>query len=773
MKAAQSSLRPVFWFGRHLTNSRAIKPGGALGHAVDMRVVPLLLALVFVLPLVPAASASAICPPEDCLEPVPIPEEPYLRAAGIALDRFAADIQVQGPLATTRIEMDLRNPGAAAQQAELAISFPLGAAVTAFNLTVNGTLIEGRVTESGAARTEYTANVAAGRDAALLESVGDRQLRLSVSVPPGEVRVLRAAYTEVVPLHSNNRVYRLPTSNLANAGLAVAVLDLHIAIDDASGVTGLRFPAHPMKVTESEGTHAAAASLEAPPAAIDDLVAVWSAAEGGWAPAVFASAAPGTAAAGDSCVLVTLSQLGSVPVLPRDVVFVIDRSGSMSGHKIDQARESLREVLLQLRPGDRYDIIAFDDVVEPFISALDYAAADSVSADRATLAGLQARGSTNIDGALQKALALLTAAESGSGRVPAVVFLTDGLPTAGVTDANAILARFQEANTMHASLHAVVIGADADQAFLHDLALASGGTALVMDPDEGDLAGRLASFYDRIDQPVATSLAANITGPAVQAMLPDPLPTLYRDGTLQLLLRADWSAATPLQLQLAGLGGDGKVAESFTFDPSAVAVRPEVCSLWGRAAVDTLLAQERAEGTSQELQDAIRDNGTLYRIASPYTSWIIAAPLPVVSVQERELSVVDNKDSDQGGNFDAVTLTWSQPAASQGAPSSAAGPLPSMTPAAAPTPTVMPANFQASSPAMRIASGGSGGVYLDEAGNGVQPREPFHTAAPAHPKDTTSGIPAPAPMPSPILIVAALALLVVSWAAVFGTARRR
>ena len=126
----------------------------------------------------------------------------------------------------------------------------------------------------------------------------------------------------------------------------------------------------------------------------------------------------------------------------KTVMFVIDRSGSMSGKKIEQVRAALKYVLNNLRPGDLFNIVAYDTRVESFRPELQRFDEDTRKAALGFVEGIYAGGSTNIDGALHAALSQL----QDSKRPNFVIFLTDGLPTAGETNEMKIVANAKELN---------------------------------------------------------------------------------------------------------------------------------------------------------------------------------------------------------------------------------------------------------------------------------------------------------------------------------------
>jgi Ca-activated chloride channel family protein len=161
----------------------------------------------------------------------------------------------------------------------------------------------------------------------------------------------------------------------------------------------------------------------------------------------------------------------AVRVTPRDVTVVIDVSGSMSGHKIEQARAAARDVLATLRPTDRFRLIDFSTDVRAFRDAYVEATPEMIAQARRYIDSLDADGGTNIDGALAEALR----PDVVPGRLPLVLFVTDGEPTVGVSDPTSIMehvARWRGTRR----IFTFGLGEDVNASLLEQLALDGRGT---------------------------------------------------------------------------------------------------------------------------------------------------------------------------------------------------------------------------------------------------------------------------------------------------------
>uniref|UniRef100_A0A8C7XW67 Inter-alpha-trypsin inhibitor heavy chain family member 6 n=1 Tax=Oryzias sinensis TaxID=183150 RepID=A0A8C7XW67_9TELE len=198
-----------------------------------------------------------------------------------------------------------------------------------------------------------------------------------------------------------------------------------------------------------------------------------------------------------------------LPVVPKDVIFVIDISGSMIGNKIKQTKQAMTTILGDLREGDHFNIITFSDKVQTWKKGRTVRATrQNVREAQEFVRRIMAEGWTNINAALLSAAQLLNPSSSSSrlvsSRVPLVIFLTDGEATIGVTSGDIILNNARKA-LGSASLFGLAFGDDADLLLLKRLALENGGVARMVYED-ADAALQLKGFYDEVASPLLSDI---------------------------------------------------------------------------------------------------------------------------------------------------------------------------------------------------------------------------------------------------------------------------
>ena len=212
-----------------------------------------------------------------------------------------------------------------------------------------------------------------------------------------------------------------------------------------------------------------------------------------------------------NCYFAQFFSPSGVAAVPVDLVFVIDVSGSMSGTKIAQTREALETIINQLRSGDRFTMLTFSDSVshwqEKLVNVSEYRQ-QGVQFAR----GLQADGGTNFNqGLLDGASVLKT--HGMSEHVPLLVILTDGQPTSGVTDENAIVENAVNALSGTAiSLNCLGFGFDLNFNLLERLALKNNGIVRRIYEGE-DAPQQLEGFFEEISSPILKNIEMNYSAP--------------------------------------------------------------------------------------------------------------------------------------------------------------------------------------------------------------------------------------------------------------------
>jgi len=522
------------------------------------------------------------------------------------------------------------NRGSRVGEADYMFPLPKGAAFQDLKLSINGEMIAGETMNSDRARQIYEAIVRSQRDPALLEWMGYGLFRARIfPIAPGEEKkvvlrfhvvapregdALRVDYfrglrntpregsgqpegkTSLVLLYPNEAAYGIaysPTHSLDRIYAA--------SYRPASMSSHYRGSHRRVEVRDARGEITILVPFRKSAAAAISLLAN----------------APGN---DDGFALITLSPPAIAPrAVPRDLTFVIDVSGSMSGEKIRQARAAGKQFLQSLGTADRFRLIDFSSDVRTFRDDFTYATRENIRAAERYLDDLEAQGSTNISGALDEALSV----PHQSGRLPIVLFLTDGLPTVGERDGDAI-ASSVAARRGSRRVFTFGVGSDLNVALIEQLALEGRGTASFVRPDES-VERAVGIVASRLTNPLVTDVRVRADGVRLLKMHPSVPADIFAGEDLVILARYDGSGDAVVRFEGQTSNGPVTWGSRVRF-PERSRENPFVARLWATQRIGYLSAEKRKHGGSSELDDEIRELGERYGIPTEFSSYLVLEP---------------------------------------------------------------------------------------------------------------------------------------------------
>jgi Ca-activated chloride channel family protein len=559
------------------------------------------------------------------IDPPPMPPlQPVAPRAGVVVQEHTVAIAVDGPLTTVRVKQVFRNDGAQTAEGSYIFPLPKGAAVSDLQLTVDGVTMEGEVMDADEARAIYEAIVRSQRDPALLEYLDRGLFQASVfPIPPGATRTVEFTYVQT--LDRQDGLFRLNYPLRTNYLSSTPVEQLTVAVELANlpGLRTIYSPSHAVTIERSGDDGARVTyvrSLEQPVADFDlyfgvsdetvgvNLLSYKPAGEDGF---FVLMAAPALDAAGQT-------------VVARDLVLVVDISGSMQGDKIVQARAAAQYVVEQLNPDDRFTVIAFSSGVRLWKSALQPVTDESVAAAVKWIQKLPATGATDINRALLEAMAALDVDEAAA-RPAYVLFLTDGQPTQGELEPQRIIDNARmNAPARTIRLFTFGIGYDVNTDLLDILSADLGGVDSYIRPDER-VDEAVSAFYNKMSTPILTTPEIEFDGLVVSDLYPYPLPDLYAGE--QLVVVGRYPEGGVADLVLSGVvNGEEMVIVYPDVALAESGGEPAIARLWANRAIGALLDQIRRTGPTDELIDAIVALSLQYGIVTPYTSYLVQEP---------------------------------------------------------------------------------------------------------------------------------------------------
>jgi len=560
-----------------------------------------------------------------------VPVRPDVRVRGHwAVNYHHVRMTVRDQVASVHIDQEFVNTGKGMIEVEYLFPVPPGAAIDAMTLVVDGKEFAARLLKADEARKIYEEIVRRKKDPALLEYAGFGLYRTrAFPLEPGRPAKVIVHY-EYLCKKDRDLVevwYPLNTEKFS----ARPIKDVKVTVDikAKADVTSVYSPTHDLNVDRKDprwviATYHAKDTLPA-----TDIQVFYRAADEDIS-ATLLSYLPEADRDGYFMLLCSPNpRSGAQRVVPKDVVIVLDRSGSMSGEKIAQAKDALRFILKNLNDEDRFNVIPYSDLVETFFEHL--VAADEKNIEEALdrLDRIEASGGTNIHEALTTSMKVAT--QDGS-RPRYIIFMTDGKPTVGKKDEETILADTKAANTRDVRVFAFGVGYDVNVRLLDKLVMQNHGKSDYVKPKE-NIESKISSLYSKIRNPVMTGIEVAIEGAKLRDIYPRRIGDLFEGD--QLVLVGRYSGSGTKTLVVTGTYEAKQRGFEYPVDLSdkCDARFAFVERLWAVRRVGYLMDQIQLNGESQEIIDDLVKLSEKYGIMTPYTSFLADES---VKLSERE-----------------------------------------------------------------------------------------------------------------------------------------
>ncbi len=601
----------------------------------------------------------------------PEPEMPAINAPILATD---IQVTVNGPIARTRVRQLFVNTSDEWMEGVYTFPLPEDAAVDSLRMVIGDRVILGEVKEREEARRTYEKAKREGRRAGLITQERPNVFTTSVAnIGPGVQIAIEIEFQEALRLDKNVYALRFPTVigpryipgqkpiiGVAGSGRAIntdAVPDAEritppvrhpddgkinplvfvVDIDAGTPLEKVWSASHAINTEQNQGRYRVTLKDGAIPADRDFVLE--------WQPKTRNSTGIELYKEeidGDSYLLAMIQppQTTVAPLeMPREVIYVIDTSGSMGGVSIKGARVALAQALGRLRPQDRFNVVRFSDRAEAFFPDPQLATPAIVAAAQARVATLQADGGTEFLSALQLALN----GEIDNSRLRQVVFLTDG----AVGNEVEILS-FIRKQLGDSRLFTVGIGS-APNSYLMRKAAALGHGTYTFVEQESQVTARMAALFEKLEAPVMESLRAAFPDASWAEVWPKSLPDLYAGEPIVLTAKlSDLIGELVLDGVNRGTPWQQRIALADARPGRGIA------KLWARESI-TGHMDRRYEGAAPDaVKQAVLSVALKHQLVSQYTSLVAVEMEPVRPADRKLISQPLATNLPHGWVFDKV-----------------------------------------------------------------------------------------------------------------------
>ncbi len=563
---------------------------------------------------VPAALADGIiiCDPGPCPGPIP--------SVSLAIKYHHVTVTIQDQLVVTHVDQVFYNPNDTQVEGTYIFPIPADAAVTKFTLWINGQPVDGKVLDADQARQTYQDIVNRMRDPALLEYAGRGAVQAHIfPIPPRGERRVELEYTQALTAENGLVRYVYPLNTEKFSALPIESVTISVDIKSSVPIQAVYSPTHEVGVSHDGDFHVTVGYEASNVTPNTDFALYYSLGDQqAFHLLTYRDSTDASEPDGFFLLLLAPRPDAAAQILPKDLILVLDRSGSMEGAKFQQAQEALRYILRHLNPEDRFNVVTFSTGVDMYAPKLRPASEADQAIDWVNQ--LSALGSTDINRAL-----LDVASMADKDKPTYVIFLTDGLPTQGETDSQKILDNLKEAAPKSLRLFPFGVGYDVDTFLLDSLAQEHHGASTYVLPSDR-LDEILSDFYAKISTPVLTDLALDFAGASVYDIYPNPLPDLFVGSQIIAVGRYRRSGTATVTLTGEVNGQPQKFTfpnQSFVEQSGADDQLTVIPRLWATRKIGYLLNQVRLHGADQETIDQIVKLSIRYGIVTPYTSYLV------------------------------------------------------------------------------------------------------------------------------------------------------
>lgn len=556
--------------------------------------------------------------------PTPTPPTPPI---SYKIKELAYNAKITDQIAQVQIAQTFVNTGSQQAQVQFVFPIPYEGAIDRMTFMVDGKEYDAKLLEAKKAREIYEGYVRRNQDPALLEWVGMGMFQTSVfPVPPGAERKVTLKFSQLLRKDHQLTDFMLPLSTAKYTSQPVEKVSIEATIETTAELKSVYSPTYAIEVKRPDSKHAVV-KYEAKNAVPATDFRLFFDTNDGKLGASLISYRPENSEEGFFLMLASPEiKTESADRPNKTVIVVADRSGSMSGKKIEQAKDAIKFVLNNLRTGDTFNIVAYDSAVESFKPELQKFDEETRKQALGFVEGLYAGGSTNIDGALSTALAMI----KDDKRPNYVLFLTDGLPTAGETNEAKIAVNAKNNNKIRARIINFGVGYDVNSRLLDRLGRENFGQSEYVRPDE-NIEASVSRLYAKMTSPVLTGVKVSVevdaatteSGPSVNRVYPKEVYDLFAGE--QLVMVGRYKKPGNAKVMITGkINSDDKKYDfpATLVDKSNDQTYAFVEKLWALRRVGEIIDEMDLKGKNDELIKELVSLATKHGILTPYTSFL-------------------------------------------------------------------------------------------------------------------------------------------------------
>jgi Ca-activated chloride channel family protein len=538
----------------------------------------------------------------------------------LSVTKHHVKINISNLAATTEVDQKFYNHENRTIEGLYIFPLPVDASISGFSMDVEGKMTKGELLDSDKARKIYEDIVRQMRDPGLLEYLGKGLFKTRIyPINARSEKKVKLAYQESLKMEGNlvRYVYPLDIDRYATGPMKDVAIEGVIKSDVP--ITSIYSPTHKISINRKSDKEVVVGFETDSLKPEKDFVLYYAVSRKDLSVSVI-NHRPDPSEDGTFMLMLAPSikaQNEKTPAI--DVALVMDTSGSMAGAKFEQAQKALEFCVNSLTDDSQFFLCNFSTEASSYKPELTKINKDTRAGALNFISKLDAIGGTNISEALELSIKALN--KSSSGNPKFIVFVTDGKPTAGITEADDILKEIRKLNENGIRIFSFGVGSNLNAQLIDSLAEENGGASDYV-AEEEDMEIKISSLFSKLTYPVLSDVDLQFHNVEVSQVYPRKVHDVFKDSNILILGR--YSKPGSALITLTGRVKDERVKIDFETDfATQENENAFVAKIWATRKIGFLLDQIRKNGADEELKNEIITLAKRYGILTPYTSFLV------------------------------------------------------------------------------------------------------------------------------------------------------
>ena len=571
-------------------------------------------------------------PPHPPFPPHPIPPRPIHRFLPLELKEVKIAAKIRDQVAQTTLEQTFYNPSNRRVEGTYIFPIPENAEIESFQMEINGKMTKGEILNAKKAKEIYEKIVRESKDPALMEYSDKAIYKIRIfPIEPKKEKKIKIKYKELLKKDGRMNAYKFPLRAEKFLTNPVNQISLKISIDSENELKSIYSPSHKIDI-QREGKKSASLSYKGkdmlPENNFEILFSTHEDDESSIGFDFITYKEKGNET-GYYAMLISPGNWRPDTLIPKDVIFVLDSSGSMRVKKLDQAKAAINFCLKSLNKTDQFEIIRYSTETESLFGNLKSANKKNLNLAKDFIQNIEAGGGTAIDEALLEAIKTSTSKNVKDSKRPRqIIFITDGRPTIGETRTDKIIDRIIKTHhpiKKNTRIFSFGIGTDINTKLLDLISQKTKASSEYVLPEES-IELKISRFYSKVAQPVMTNISIkDESSVRLSEKYPKDLPDLFKGDQLVTLGRYKINQKNEENFRAFMQGSIAGKQVKFNLNEKINPNRDNafIARLWATRKVGYLLEEIRLHGESEELKDTVVKLARKWGIVTPYTSYLI------------------------------------------------------------------------------------------------------------------------------------------------------